>query len=86
MLTKIGTKLNKNNKYRNQIEYRTLTLTRGTLLGWHVDIKIFKKKKSIFFFKKKKKKPRSDVWHATGLTLVYFKKNLKKNLKKKLKN
>jgi len=38
MLTKIWTKLNKNNKYRNQIEYRTLTLTRGTLLGWHVDI------------------------------------------------
>jgi len=35
MLTKIGTKLNKNNKYRNQIEYRTLTLT---LLSWHVDI------------------------------------------------
>jgi len=27
MLTKIGTKLNKNNKYRDQIEYRTLTLT-----------------------------------------------------------
>jgi len=25
--------LNKNNKYRDQIEYRTLTLTRGTLLG-----------------------------------------------------
>jgi len=22
----------------DQIEYRTLTLTRGTLLGWHVDI------------------------------------------------
>jgi len=38
MLIKIETKLNKNNKYRNQIEYRTLTLTRGTLLGWHVDI------------------------------------------------
>jgi len=36
MLTKFGTKLNKNNKYRDQIEYRTLTLTRGTLLGWHV--------------------------------------------------
>jgi len=30
--------LNKNNKYRDQIEYRTLILTRGTLLGWHVDI------------------------------------------------
>jgi len=27
--------LNKNNKYR---EYSTLTLTRGTLLGWDVDI------------------------------------------------
>jgi len=25
-------------KYRDQIEYRILTLTRGTLLGWHVDI------------------------------------------------
>jgi len=33
MLIKIGT-----NKYREQIEYRTLTLTRGTLLGWHVNI------------------------------------------------
>jgi len=30
--------LNKNNKYRDQIEYRTLTLTRGTLLDCHVDI------------------------------------------------
>jgi len=38
MLTKIRTILNKNNKYRNQIEYRTLTLTRDTLLDWHVDI------------------------------------------------
>jgi len=28
MLTKIGTKLNKNNKYRDLIEYRTRTLTR----------------------------------------------------------
>jgi len=27
MLTKIGTKLNKNNKNRNQIEYRILTVT-----------------------------------------------------------
>jgi len=25
--------LNKNNKYRDQIEYTTLTLTRGMLLG-----------------------------------------------------
>jgi len=32
------TKLNKNNKYRDKIEYTTLTLTRGTLLGWQVDI------------------------------------------------
>jgi len=32
MLTKIGTTLNKNNKYRDQIEYRTLTLTHGMLL------------------------------------------------------
>jgi len=30
--------LNKNNKYKDQIEYRILTLTRGTLLDWHVDI------------------------------------------------
>jgi len=30
--------LNKNNKYRDQIKYRILTLTRGTLLDWHVDI------------------------------------------------
>jgi len=76
MLTKIWTKLNKNNKYKDQIEYRTLTLTRGTLLDWHVDIKIKKKKYS--------KKPRSDTWHATGLTHVHLKKikKLKKNLKK----
>jgi len=33
VLTKFGTKLNKNNKYKDQIEYRTLTLTHGTLLG-----------------------------------------------------
>jgi len=33
MLTKIWTKLNKNNKYMDQIEYRTLTLTCGMLLG-----------------------------------------------------
>jgi len=30
--------LNKNNKYRDQIEYRTLTLTHGTLLGLGVGI------------------------------------------------
>jgi len=30
---KIETKLNKNNEYRDQIEYKTLTLTRGRLLG-----------------------------------------------------
>jgi len=30
--------LNKNNKYRDQIKFRTLNLTRGILLGWHVDI------------------------------------------------
>jgi len=30
--------LNKINKYKDQIEYRILTLTRGTLLGWNVDI------------------------------------------------
>jgi len=38
MLTKIETKLNKNKKYRDQIEYKILTLICGTLLGWHVDI------------------------------------------------
>jgi len=38
MLTKNWTKLNKNNKYKDQIEYRTFTLTHGTLLVWHVDI------------------------------------------------
>jgi len=30
--------LNKNIKYRDQIEDRTLTLTRDTLLCWHMDI------------------------------------------------
>jgi len=30
--------IEKNNKYRDQIEYRILTLTCGALLGWHVDI------------------------------------------------
>jgi len=34
----IETKLNKNNKYKDQIEYKTLTLIRGTLMDWHVDI------------------------------------------------
>jgi len=38
MLRKIGTRLNKNNEYRDQIEYETLTLTRDTL-HTHVDIK-----------------------------------------------
>jgi len=38
MLTKVRTKLNKNNEYRNQIEYKTLTLTHDTRLGWHVNI------------------------------------------------
>jgi len=38
MLTKIETKLNKNNKYRDQIEYRTLTLTSDTRLDWHANI------------------------------------------------
>jgi len=33
MLKNIETKLNKNNEYRDQIEYKILTLTRGTLLG-----------------------------------------------------
>jgi len=33
MLTKIRTKLNKINKYKDQIEHRTLTLIPGTLLG-----------------------------------------------------
>jgi len=38
MLTKTRTKLNKNNKYGNQIEYKILTLARATLLGWYVNI------------------------------------------------
>jgi len=38
MLKKIGTKLNKINGHRNQIEYKTLILTYGIWLGWHVDI------------------------------------------------
>jgi len=33
ILNKIGTRLNKNNKYRDQIEYKTLTITRDTRLG-----------------------------------------------------
>jgi len=33
MLKKISTKWNKNNKYRDKIVYRTLTLTRDMLLG-----------------------------------------------------
>jgi len=36
ILNKIGIKLNKNNEYRDQIEYKTLTLTCGTLLDWQV--------------------------------------------------
>jgi len=35
--------LRKNNKYKEQIEYKTLTLTHGTSLGWHVCI-FFQKK------------------------------------------
>jgi len=35
---KIGTKLNKNNKYKDQIEYKTLTLTCDTLFGWHLKL------------------------------------------------
>ena len=58
MLTKIGTKLNKNNKYGNQIEYRTLTLTRGTLL---VDMWTFKK------YLKKKFKKNHEVTRGTLL-------------------
>jgi len=38
MLNKIGTKLNKNNEYRNQFEYKTLTLTCDMCLGWYMDI------------------------------------------------
>jgi len=53
MLTKIGTKLNKNNKYMDQFEYRTLTLTCGTLLGWHVDIQ-----------KNPKKFKKTTKWHV----------------------
>jgi len=38
MLQKFRTKLIKNNKYKDQIQYKTLPQTRGMLLGWHVDI------------------------------------------------
>ena len=38
MLTKIGTKLNKNHEYMHQIEYKTLNLTHGMLPDSHVDI------------------------------------------------
>jgi len=72
MLTKNGTKLNKNNKYRDQIEYRTLTLTRDTLLDWHVDIWIFKEK-----IKKFKKITKWHVAHYCVDTCT-FKKKLKK--------
>jgi len=30
--------MNKNNKYSDQIEHKSLTLTGDTLLEWHVDI------------------------------------------------
>jgi len=40
ILNKIVTKLNKNNKYRDQIEYKTLTLTR--VRCW-IDTWVFKK-------------------------------------------
>jgi len=64
MLTKIGTKLNKNNKYRDQIEYKTLTLTCGTLLGWHVDIFKKFKKKIQKNSKKIKKIKKTTKWHV----------------------
>jgi len=32
------TKLNKNNKYHDQIEYKKLTLIRDMILVWHVNI------------------------------------------------
>jgi len=54
MLTKIKIKLNKNNEYRNQIEYKTLTLTYNTLLDWHVNI--LKNKKKLKKIKKIKRK------------------------------
>jgi len=38
ILKNIRTKLNKTREYRNKIEYKTLTLTRDMLLGWHMDI------------------------------------------------
>jgi len=34
----IGTKLNKNNKYRDKIKYIKLTFDMWPLLGWNVDI------------------------------------------------
>jgi len=38
MLTKIWTKLNKNHEYIDQIEYKTFTLTRETLLNRQINI------------------------------------------------
>jgi len=38
-------KLNQNNKYRDQIEYKTLTLTHDILLRWHMNI--YKKLKKL---------------------------------------
>jgi len=38
MLIKIWAKLNKIHEYKDQIEYKILTLTRDTRLDWHMDI------------------------------------------------
>jgi len=38
MVKKMITKLNKNNEYKDQMEDKTLNLTRDTSLDWHVDI------------------------------------------------
>jgi len=66
--------LNKNNKYRDQIEFRTLTLICGIVDTW-----TFKKNlKNFNFLKKNKiknsKKPGSDMWHVPRLTRVHLKK------------
>ena len=72
--------MNKNNEYNDQIEYKTSTLTCGTLLGWHVDIKKIKQN-----LKKKSKKLRIDKWQSLFI-IVNNLNNVRKNdqIEKKL--
>jgi len=52
--------LNKDNEYKNQIEYKTLTLTRGTqhTIGFTCGFK--------------KKKPWSDTWQSQFIAVNYL--------------